>query len=144
MSLRPSNPLAVPEDTAQVAHTAFPRGSSLLGLRDEFGTIFDDQRFAALFPKLGQPAEAPWRLALVTLLQFMEGLSDCAADAVRGRIDWRCVLALPLRDPGFDSGVLCEFRARLVAGGAERLLFDTPDPGRADPAADLGVAVHLA
>lgn len=73
MSLRPSAPGAIPDDTAQAARAAFPRGSSLLSLRDELGPIFDDRRFAALFPRLGQPAEAPWRLALVTLLQFMEG-----------------------------------------------------------------------
>ena len=92
---------------------------------DELGPIFDDRRFAALFPRLGRPAEAPWRLALVTLLQFAERLSDRqAADAVRSWIDWKYVLALPLTDPGFDASVLCEFRARLVAGGAEHLLFD--------------------
>lgn len=125
MSLRPSNPAIIPEDTVQVARAAFPYGSVLLRLRDELGPVFDDRRFAALFPRRGQPAEAPWRLALVTLLQFMEGLSDrAAADAVRGRIDWKYALALPLCDPGFDASVLCEFRARLVAGGAESILFD--------------------
>lgn len=88
MSLRPSNSVTIPEDTVQVARAAFPRGSALLSLHDELGVVFDDRRFATLFPRLGQPAEAPWRLALVTLLQFMEGLSDrAAADAVRGRID---------------------------------------------------------
>ena len=126
MSLRPSTSVAIPEDTAQVARAAFPHGSSLLSLRDELGPIFDNQRFAALFSKLGQPAEAPWRLALVTLLQFMEGLPDrAAANAVRGRIDWKYALSLPLRDPGFDGSVPCEFRARLVSGDAERFLFDT-------------------
>ena len=55
----------------------------------------------------------------------MEGLPDRqAADAVRSRIDWKYLLALPLTDPGFDSTVLCEFRARLVAGGAAHHLFD--------------------
>jgi transposase len=125
MSLRPSPPPSVPDDTQRVARAACPRGSLLLSLRNELGPIFDDQRFAALFPALGQPAEAPWRLALVTLLQFMEGLSDRqAAEAVRGRIDWKYLLALSLTDPGFDSSVLCEFRARLIAGRAEHLLFD--------------------
>src|SRR5262249_26312517 len=69
-------------------------------------------------------ALAPWRLALVTVLQFREGLSDRrAADAVRARIDWKYLLGLELTDAGFDASVLCEFRARLLAGGAgERLL----------------------
>ena len=31
---------------------------------------------------------------------------------------------MELDDPGFDASVLCEFRTRLLEGGAERLLFD--------------------
>jgi transposase len=59
-------------------------------------------------------------------MQFAEGLADeQAADAVRGRIDWKYALALELTDPGFDASVLCEFRKRLIAGNAERLLFET-------------------
>ena len=69
MSLLQSSPPPIPEDTISVARAAFPLGSLLLSLRDAFGTIFDDERF---FPTFGQPAEAPWRLALVTMLQFME------------------------------------------------------------------------
>ena len=67
---------------------------------------------------------APWRLALVTVFQFQEGLSDRqAAEAVRGRIDWKYALSLELTDAGFDASVLSEFRSRLVAHGAsERLL----------------------
>jgi len=43
-------------------------------------------------PTVGQPAEAPWRLALVTVMQFAENLTDRqAAEAVRGRIDWKRV-----------------------------------------------------
>ena len=73
-----------------------------------------------------QPAEDPAQLALVTLFQFAEGLTDRqAADAVRARIDWKYALRLPLEDTGFDSTVLVEFRARLLAGDAERRLFDT-------------------
>ena len=57
-------------------------------LRDTFGTVYEDKDFKALFSSTGQPALAPWRLALVTVFQFLEGLSDReAADAVRSRID---------------------------------------------------------
>jgi transposase len=94
-------------------------------MRDELGAIFEDEDFAHLFPRRGQPAMAPWRLALVTIMQFAEGLSDRqAADAVRARIDWKYALSLELADPGFDASVLSEFRSRLLEGGAERLLFD--------------------
>src|SRR5215204_1739698 len=88
--------------------------------------------FADLYPRRGQPAYTPWRLALVTLLQFREGLSDRqAAEAVRARIDWKYLLALDLADAGFDHTVLCEFRARLLAGDAsERLLARVLDTAR--------------
>ena len=90
------------------------------------GAIYDDMQFAGLFPLRGQPAEAPARLALATILQFVEGLSDRrAADAVRGRIDWKYALGLELTDPGFDHTVLSEFRTRLVRGQAEQVLLDT-------------------
>ena len=78
------------------------------------------------FSTRGQPAEAPARLALATVLQLPEGLSDRrAADAVRSRIDWKYVLGLELTDPGFHHTVLSEFRTRLVTGEAEQLLLDT-------------------
>jgi transposase len=126
MSLRPTTCAEVPASTAAVARVAFPRGNPYLRLRDALGTVFSDAQFAPLFPSRGQPAETPWRLALVTLLQFAENLSDRrAAEAVRGRIDWKYLLGLELTDPGFDASVLSEFRTRLVTGGAEALLLDT-------------------
>jgi transposase len=124
MSLKPTPIDPVPEGTTRVARAAFRRGNPLLKLRDELGTIFADADFADLFPKRGQPGLAPWRLALVTLLQFREDLADRrAAEAVRARIDWKYLLGLELVDPGFDASVLCEFRARLLEGGAEERLL---------------------
>lgn len=125
MSLRAQLPTPIPDETARVARAAFSQGNTYLRLRDELGTLFADEDFAALYPTRGQPAEAPWRLALVTVMQFAENLSDRqAADAVRARIDWKYALGLELIDPGFDSSVLCEFRTRLVAGAAEQRLLD--------------------
>src|SRR5579871_3784198 len=125
MSLQPHPIGPVPEVTALVARAAFPKGTPLLRLRDHVGTIYDDERFAPLFARRGKPAEAPWRLALVAVLQFAEGLTDRqAADAVRSRLDWKYLLGLELTDAGFDFSILSEFRARLVAGGAEHHLLD--------------------
>ncbi len=93
---------------------------------DTLGPLFASPDFADLYPQEGQPAVDPALLALVTIFQFVEGLPDRqAADAVRGRIDWKYALCLPLEDEGFDASVLSEFRARLIAGGAERRLFET-------------------
>ncbi|HEX6866257.1 MAG TPA: IS1182 family transposase [Caulobacteraceae bacterium] len=125
MSLQPRPIPPLPDDTARVARAAFRRGNRYLRLADELGPLFADEQFAGLFPARGQPALAPWRLALVTVLQFVEDLSDRqAADAVRARLDWKYLLRLDLPDAGFHSSVLSEFRARLVEGDAEALLFE--------------------
>jgi transposase len=126
MSLHPQATYPIPDETQRVARAAFPRGNLYMQVADRLGTLYHDTQFAALFPTRGQPAEAPARLALATVLQFAEGLSDRqAADAVRSRIDWKYVLGLDLTDPGFHHTVLSEFRTRLVAGKAEHLLLDT-------------------
>ena len=122
-----------PRATARVAHQAFPKGNAYLSMRDELGAPYRDADFRDLFPREGQPALAPWRLALVCVMQFAEGLSDRqAAEAVRARIDWKYILALELNDPGFNFAVLSGFRGRLLAGGAEAWLLDLlarPLPG---------------
>ncbi len=125
MSLKPDPIGPVPDDTARVARASFSKGNVSMQMRDILGTIYDDELLAPLFAVQGRPAETPWRLALVTVMQFAEGLSDRqAAEAVRARIDWKYALGLELTDAGFDFSVLCEFRARLVNGHAEHLLLD--------------------
>ena len=126
MSLHAPIVYCIPDDTARVARAAFPKGNAYMRMRDTLGPIYTNPEFAALFSPTGRPAEAPAQLALVTIMQFAEGLSDTqAADAVRGRIDWKYALALDLTDDGFDASVLSEFRSRLIAGKAELLLFET-------------------
>ncbi len=94
MSLHPRAAYQVPKATQRVARAAFPRGNIYMKVADVLGDLYQDTQFAALFPSRGQPAEAPARLALATVLQFAEGLSDHqAAEAVRGRIDWKYVRA---------------------------------------------------
>jgi transposase len=125
VSLKPGPIGPIPEQTARVARVAFPKGNTFMQMRDELGVLWEDEDFVDLFPRRGQPALAPWRLALVTVMQFAENLSDRqAADAVRARIDWKYALGLELTDPGFDFSVLSEFRARLLEGGAEELLLE--------------------
>ncbi len=126
MSLHPRPDFTIPEETQRVAHAAFPKGALCLRIADELGPLFRDDQFAKLFPTRGQPAASPARLALVSVLQYVEGLSDRqATDAVRGRIDWKYALGLELTDPGFDHTVLSEFRSRLIHGQTEQQLLDT-------------------
>lgn len=123
--LRPDPIGDVPEETARVARAAFRRGNLYLRLRDELGVVYTDADFAELFSALGRPVVTPWRLALVTVVQFLETLPDRqAADAVRARIDLKYLLGLDLTDPGFDYSVLSEFRSRLLTAGKEHVLLD--------------------
>jgi len=129
MSLHPHTIPEIPIETARVARAVFPQGNLYASQsgphRDELGSICKDADFTDLFPRQGQPAEYPWRLALVTIMQYVEGLSDRqAAYVVRSRIDWKYILSLALTDIGFDSSVLSEFRSRLVKGGAEEILLN--------------------
>src|SRR5262245_19918637 len=125
MSLHPQPIAPVPEQTVRVAAAAFPKGNPSLTLRDQLGTIFQDEDFATLLPAWGDPGLPPWRLALITSMQFRENLADRqAAEAVRARIDWKYLLGLELTDPGFDFSVLSALRDRLLAGKAEALLLD--------------------
>jgi transposase len=126
MLVHPQNIPDIPRQTVEVARACFPHGNIYMKIRDTLGSVFDLEVFTGLFPDSGQPAYAPWRLALVCIMQFIENLSDRqAADAVRGNIAIKYMLSLPLTDPGFDYSILSEFRTRLITGDAEQKLLDT-------------------
>lgn len=115
----------IPEETARTARAAYPKGTLAMRLRDELGELYQDEQFATLYPMKGQPAYELWRLAITTVLQYSESLTDRqAANAVHERIDWKYALELELTDPGFDFSVLSEFRARLIDSQQETLLLD--------------------
>lgn len=125
MSLKAHPIGAIPQNTKEAARAVFPKGNVYVFLRDQLGTIVRDEDFADLFSPVGQPALAPWRLVLICLFQYLEGLSDRqAAEAVRERISWKYALSLDLHDRGFDASVLCEFRQRLVEQQAAARLLD--------------------
>ena len=110
MSLRTRGPGRVPEGTRRIAEAAMPQGSLAIRVRDALGELFRDEDFADLFPQRGRPALSPTVLALVSILQFAEGLSDRqAALAARPRIDRKYAFGMELEAPGFDQSVLSEF-----------------------------------
>lgn len=116
---------SIPEETARIAKTAFPKRSPFMVMRDEIGIVYENSEFRDLFSHKGQPAEAPGNLAMVMIMQYAEGLTDKqAVQAVRGRIDWKYALGLSLDDPGFDESVLVRFRKRLIKGGQEMKLLE--------------------
>ena len=125
MSLRPRVLPAVPERTAAVARAAFPGGTLAMRIRDELGEVFFDGALLDAFGVRGRPGISPGQLAMVTVLQFAENITDRpAADAVRGRIDWKYLLGLELTDPGFDFTVLSQFRTRLVDHALQPMVLD--------------------
>ena len=94
-------------------------------IRDRLGQWLADEDFAAAFGIRGRPGWSPSRLALVTVLQRAEKLTDrLAAEAVRARLDWKYLLGLPLDDPGFDHTVLAEFRGKVAEAGLEQVALD--------------------
>lgn len=110
----------VPAGTREVAQAAFPKGCLAMRIRDALGTLFLDEEFREAFGVRGRPGIPPGRMALVSILQFAENLTDRqAAHAVRARIDVKYLLGLELTDPGFDHTVLTGFRDRLLAHGLE-------------------------
>lgn len=125
MSIKPFAKAGLPEETRKIAKTAFPKGNVYLWMRDELGDLYKDSLFADLYSEVGQPALPPSRLALVMIMQFMEGLSDRqAADCVRARIDWKYALGMELDDPGFDFSILSEFRQRLAKSQEKQALLN--------------------
>ena len=117
LSLQPRTAFQISEETQRVARAAFPRSTLCLPIADALGPVYEDEAFADLFPRRGPPAQAPGRLAWVTVLQFVENRSDrAAADAVRGRLNWKYWLGLELTDPGFDHTVFSEFRGSFRVG----------------------------
>ncbi|MEU6325625.1 IS1182 family transposase [Streptomyces sp. NPDC047009] len=125
MSLESWRDVGVPELTARVVRASFPKGTLAIRVREALGPLFEDASFAEAFPGRGRPAVSPGALALVSVLQYAEGLSDRqAADQVRARMDWKFLLGLELDDPGFDFTVLGDFRARLIEHGLEERVLD--------------------
>src|SRR5512138_1251604 len=121
----PARKKQIPEETVRVARAAFPKGNLYLTIRNELGEVYAEELFADLYAETGQPGEDPVELALVTIVQFIEGLTDReAADAVRSRIDIKYLLGLELSDAGFDYSVLSKFRQRLINGEKEPQLLD--------------------
>jgi transposase len=94
MCLKPESIDAVPEETTRIARAAYPTGNIYLQLRDEFGAIYKDEQFLALYPRRGQPAEAPWRLALVSVMQCAGGIIRPTSSRRRA---WTTGLEISLR-----------------------------------------------
>ncbi len=68
MSLPRDPRQSVPGATARIAYAVFPAGTVYLRIRDEFGPLFEHERFATVYASERQPAHHPWQLALVSVM----------------------------------------------------------------------------
>jgi transposase-like protein DUF772 len=108
LSMRPLASPPVPVATAALARAVFPAGCLAMRLRDELGEVFSNADFTGAYPRRGGPALSPATLALVSVLQYAERLTDRqAAHAAAARIDWTYAVGLELADPGFDHRPGC-------------------------------------
>src|SRR2546427_3717292 len=125
MSMYPQPIAPIPAETVQLAWKINPKGTLIMRLRDRLGSLYQDEDFMSLYPPTGQPAYEPWRLALILVFEYLEGLTDRqAAEAVRNRIDWKYALSQELDDAGWDASVLSEFRQRLTEHDQAALLLE--------------------
>ena len=114
-------------NTLEIAKASFPKGNGYISLREEYGPLFYDEDFSDLYSWKGEEEIPPSYLATVTVLQYAEGLSDReAADHVRSRIDWKCLLGVEITYAGFDQSALSRFRTRLLSADAQERLFELP------------------
>jgi len=89
----------------------------LMKLRPQLETLYCESN--------GRPAIDPVLLCGVTLLQFVEKVSDRrAAEQVAYHLGWKYALELELAYQGFHPTVLVYFRDRLEENQASRVIFD--------------------
>jgi len=125
VSMRPLPSPPVPVATAALARAVFPAGCLAMRLRDELGEVFSNADFTDAYPRQGGPALSPATLALVSVLQYAERLTDRqAAHAAAARIDWKYAAGFELADPGFDHSVLSQLRDRLIGNGLEARVLE--------------------
>lgn len=111
----------IPKDTFRAAKAIFGGNNFYMLVGERLEVILHGLplRFAML--QDGIPAFHGILLALTTLFQFVEGLTDIQAiDAVRTRVDWKFALHLSLLPTILHEQELCGFRQRILADPANQ------------------------
>jgi hypothetical protein len=94
-------------------------------LHRECFTLFPDEMFADLFDEVGRRSVPPMIVAVVMVLQRLEGLSDReAADRFTYDVRWKYAAGgLEFDYPGFVHTVLVDMRARLARSARPDRIF---------------------
>ena len=116
---------SIPKETARAARASFGRGNFYIQVGEQLDGILGELHWQQSHEWSGGFATAEdLSLALITLFQFMEGLTDAqASDALRTRIDWKFALHLPLLPRTLDEIVLCQFRERMLNHAIEQYAY---------------------
>ena len=87
--------------------------------------LFPDELFADLFGPRGRPSVPGSVIAVVMVLQALEGCSDREAiERLRCDVRWKAAAGLSIDDGGFDASVLTLWRQRLRASSRPERIFD--------------------
>lgn len=87
--------------------------------------LFPDELFADLFGRRGRPSMPGSLIAVVMVLQALEGCSDReAVERLRCDVRWKAAAGLAVDDEGFDASVLVLWRRRLRASPRPERIFD--------------------
>ena len=87
--------------------------------------LFGDGLFSDLFGPRGRPSVPGSVIAVVMVLQALEGCSDReAVERLRCDVRWKAAAGLGIDDEGFDASVLTLWRQRLRASEHPERIFD--------------------
>jgi len=112
--------------TAEFCDPRVPADSIWALLHRECFALFPDELFADLFTDIGRRSIPPLIVAVVMVLQRLEGLSDReAADRFTYDARWKYAAGgLPFDYPGFAHTVLVDMRARLARSARPKRIFE--------------------
>jgi hypothetical protein len=126
LGLTPNQP-GLMSSTAGFCDSRLAPNSIYAVLHRECRRLFPDAMFADLFAAKGRWSVPPMIVAVVMVLQRLEGLSDReAVDRFTFDTRWKYAAGgLDFDHPGFVHTVLVDFRARLAASDRPNRIFDT-------------------
>jgi transposase len=140
----------IPAETKRAARAVFHSSNWYIRIGDQLHHVLAGIPSKCLTANGSRPAEFSALLALITIFQIHEHLSDLQAeDAGRMRIDWKYALHLPMFHPGLQAYMLCDFRLKTYASSTSRDYFqkiisnmDKLDLWEAETQKDAGQVVH--
>lgn len=116
--------LTIPGDTALAARSIFSLHNVYITIGDQFDQLLGDLNLDDLDASGNHSTLSSCIMALVTIFQAGENLSDWqAAEALGKRTDWKYALHLSMDYPGLNPSELCKFRQQLLTNARGQAEF---------------------